>query len=176
MTMTLDSATVAKMRQSAPEMLAMVDATRARGNPMVHAIHLPNTGEVFISDGLGQPYQKAPGPIRELLTGISCPNPSKLNPLASRRALRDPARKARHDAKVLAMLIEIVEYYSPRLAQHPRADRVFDIIAASVERNRPILEAQPDNCCRWDVIAENAIDLLESLQAAEPGGQSAPHA
>ena len=168
MTMTLNSAAIAEMRQGAPDLFAIIDEARANGTQACHVIHDAETGEVFISEGPGQPYQKASGPIREMVTGIPCPKPSKLNPLATRRVLTDPARKARHDAKVRSMLIQIVEYYSPRLTRHPQADRVFDLIAASVERNRPVLEAQPDNFCRWDVITENAVDLLESFQAAEP--------
>jgi hypothetical protein len=167
--MTLNSAAITEMRQGAPDLFAIMDEARANGTQVCHVIHDAETGEVFISEGPGQPYEKAPGVIREMVTGIPCPDPGRFNPLVSRRALRDPARKARHDAKVRGMLVQLVDYYSPRLAQHPRADRVFDIIAASVERNRPILEAQPHNYGRWDLIAENAIDLLEGIQAAEPG-------
>lgn len=169
MTMTLDSATVAEMRQSVPDMFAEIDAVRAAGKPIAHILVDGDTDEVFISEGPGQPYERAPAAIREMVTGVPCPDPGRFNPLASRRVLRDPARKARHDAKVRGMLVQLVDYYSPRLAQHPRAPRVFDIIAASVERNRSVLEAQMSNYGRWDLIAENALDLLESLQAAEPG-------
>ncbi|MCJ2069332.1 hypothetical protein MKK75_11055 [Methylobacterium sp. J-030] len=165
---TLDNATVAEMRQSAPDLFAQVDALRAAGKPIARVVLDEDTGEVFLSEGPDQPYVKANGIIREMMTGIPCPHPGRLNPLASKRALGDPGRKARHDAKARSMLVDLVEYYAPKLARDPRAGKVFDIIVASIERNRSVLTGLLNNYARWEVIVENTIDLLEGMQAAGP--------
>ncbi|SDO59897.1 hypothetical protein SAMN05216360_12930 [Methylobacterium phyllostachyos] len=161
MTTTLDSAIVAEMQQSNPDLFAQVDALRAAGKPIAHAVLDEDTGEVFVSEGPGRPYVKAHAAISAMVTGARYSDPSALDPLASWEARRDPILKFHHEAAVRSMLGELVDYYAPALARQPLASQTLDDVVANIEGNRSFLAAQPTICDRWDRIVKCTIALLE---------------
>lgn len=161
MTMILDSATVAEMRQSAPDLFAQVDALRAAGKPIAHILVDEDTDEVFISEGLGQPYQKAPAAIREMVTGIPARDPAEVDPVIAAAALRDPILRSRHAAEVREMLLHLIGFYRPALMQHPRLDPALDAFIELATKHRTKLAAYPTVYKRWDFLAGGIITFLE---------------
>ena len=168
---TIDLALVQSLiAQHKPELVA---ALRAHGvsEDALDRLVVRNsaTGEILTNTAPGGELEPASDRIRALMVDDTEYTPNDIALMPPKAVLRDPSRKAHHDAKVRAMMLAVLEHNRPDLRRHPRVNAAANYFVEFVTLNRAILAMLPDNRARWTVMMNSIIEFLEGSQHVRRG-------
>ncbi|SFT21681.1 hypothetical protein [Methylobacterium sp. yr668] len=133
------------------------DATRR--DPILRFIHDAKVKDMIAARTAASPALK---PITyDEETGVPCYNVGDLAPLGSPAVRGSPIAKARHDAKVRAMLLRLLEDCRPDLMRHPRLTEWVDrTVSSGGDRSmwaRTLLDTQ----AQWGRLVWLCITFLD---------------
>jgi hypothetical protein len=128
-----------------------IDAMRTKSASIAFVILDTMTNEVVTYSKPSRPSGRSSW-VREKAIDVPWRDPAEVDPLLMDAARHDPVRRADHETQVREMLIHLVSYYRPDVAQLPQFAEYASVMAVQVHSFHEVLGSLPDARTRWNLI------------------------